>query len=81
MTHDTDRNAAVEATWRSSLTTGDLPDGKGVPWFERPFIRSVARRLPANPRCKLCYDPFCLPIGRQLPPLTTMLYWRSYRSS
>lgn len=48
----------VEEIWRTYMTTGSPPEGAGQPWFESPTLRRVARRLPADPRCNLCYYPF-----------------------
>lgn len=48
----------VEAVWRSYLTEGKMPPGERLPWFERGGMRAVARRLPTDPRCQICYYPF-----------------------
>lgn len=52
------RDPNVEAVWRSYLTRGKLPEGVDFPWYEAPGMRSIARRLPADPRCQICHYPF-----------------------
>jgi len=58
MNKDVNRDPRVEEVWRSYLTTGKLPPGVQLPWYEAPAMRSLARRLPADPRCQVCYYPF-----------------------
>jgi adenylate cyclase len=58
MEAEKNRDPHVEAVWRSYLTTGTLPDGQHLPWYEGPSMRAVARRLPSDPRCQVCYYPF-----------------------
>ena len=48
----------VEEVWRSYLTTGKTPEGIDLPWYESAGMRTVARRLPSDPRCQMCYYPF-----------------------
>jgi adenylate cyclase len=55
---DINRDPQVEEVWRTYLTTGRPPDSVKLPWFEAPGLRAVARRLPADPRCQVCYYPF-----------------------
>lgn len=58
MTNDSTRDPNIEEVWKSYLTTGKVPEGVDLPWYESPAMRAVARRLPADPRCKMCYYPF-----------------------
>ncbi len=48
----------VEEVWRSYLITGKTPEGVDLPWYESAGMRLVARRLPSDPRCQMCYYPF-----------------------
>jgi adenylate cyclase len=58
MNKDVKRDPKVEEVWRSYLTTGKPPKGVELPWYESPVMRALARRLPADPRCQVCYYPF-----------------------
>ncbi len=58
MAQDNERDPDVEEVWRAYLTTGKPPKGVDLPWYESPVMRAVARRLPSDPRCKVCYYPF-----------------------
>jgi adenylate cyclase len=58
MNNDSKRDPEVEEVWRSYLTTGKTPKGAGLPWYESAVMRAVARRLPSDPRCQVCYYPF-----------------------
>ena len=58
MNRDDTRDPQIEEVWRSYLTTGKLPPGVHLPWYESPAMRALARRLPADPRCQVCYYPF-----------------------
>jgi adenylate cyclase len=58
MNEDTARDPKVEKVWRSYLTTGKPPKGVDLAWFEAPTMRALARRLPTDPRCRICYYPF-----------------------
>jgi len=58
MNTNINRDPQVEEVWRSYLTTGRPPESVKLPWFESPRMRYVARRLPASPRCQVCYYPF-----------------------
>lgn len=40
------------------MTTGNMPDFQDLALFEHKFLRPVARILPSDPRCKVCYYPF-----------------------
>ena len=48
----------IEEAWRTYLTTGSLPDFIAAPWYQSKRLRPLYRRLPADPRCRLCYYPF-----------------------
>jgi adenylate cyclase len=50
--------AEIEEAWRVYLTTGKPPEHIHVPWFQSSRLRPFYRRLPAEPRCRLCYYPF-----------------------
>lgn len=48
----------VEKAWRTYLTTGKHTDFISGPWYTSSRFRPLYRRLPTNPRCRLCYYPF-----------------------
>jgi hypothetical protein len=50
--------AEIEEAWRVYLTTGRPPEHVHAPWFSSSRLRPFYRRLPAEPRCRLCYYPF-----------------------
>lgn len=52
------RDPEIEKVWRSYLTTGKLPRGSRLPWYESKGMRAIARHLPTDPRCQICYYPF-----------------------
>ena len=59
--HDHNRELpqyALNELWQMYLTTGDVPKGAGRPWFMSRRLRPLIKRLPANPRCRLCDYPF-----------------------
>src|SRR5512145_854050 len=58
MTTEVKKQGAIEEAWRIYLTTGDVPDFVGAPWYHAKRLRSLFRQLPADPRCRLCYYPF-----------------------
>jgi adenylate cyclase len=58
MVNDNTNEQQAEKVWRSYLTTGSLPEGYKLPWFESPVIRTLAHRIPADPRCRVCHYPF-----------------------
>jgi adenylate cyclase len=58
MDRDDKRDPQIEEVWRSYLTTGKPPKRINLPWYESPAMRAVARRLPTDPRCQVCYYPF-----------------------
>jgi adenylate cyclase len=66
MNMNVNRDPQVEQVWRSYLTTGKVPEHIKVPWYESASMRAVARRLPADPRCQVCYYPFSGLGGRLL---------------
>jgi adenylate cyclase len=50
--------AEIEEAWRVYLMTGRPPEHIHVPWFASSRLRPFYRRLPSEPRCRLCYYPF-----------------------
>jgi adenylate cyclase len=58
MNQEFQRDPEIEKVWRSYLTTGKPPKNVNLPWYESPGMRAVARRLPTDPRCQVCYYPF-----------------------
>jgi adenylate cyclase len=56
--HDHEQPYELNELWRQYLTTGDVPKDAGRPWFMSRALRPLVRRLPANPRCRLCDYPF-----------------------
>jgi adenylate cyclase len=58
MAEPTDAAKRVEEVWRTYLNTGYPPDYLTVPWYMSPGLRPFLRRLPSNPRCRLCHAPF-----------------------
>jgi adenylate cyclase len=52
------KNGMIDEAWRIYLTTGDVPDFVGAPWYHAKRLRPLFRHLPADPRCRLCYYPF-----------------------
>jgi adenylate cyclase len=58
MTDAQEQDEQVEAIWHTYLLTGSMPDFVGQPWYQKPFTRPIVRRLPAEPRCRLCHNPF-----------------------
>jgi adenylate cyclase len=48
----------IEEAWRTYLTTGEVPGTLATPWFKSARLRPVFRRLPSEPRCRMCYYPF-----------------------
>jgi hypothetical protein len=55
---DHDRQAEIANAWRMYLTTGRLPKGMHLTWYETPFLKRMARLLPKDPRCRICFYPF-----------------------
>lgn len=58
MGNDHKRDPKIEEVWLSYLTSGKTPKSVKLPWYESPGMRKIARRLPADPRCRVCYYPF-----------------------
>ena len=48
----------VELVWRTYLMAGGFPKHLHQDWFEWKIWRPLVRRLPHNPRCRICYYPF-----------------------
>lgn len=53
-----DREARVEEMWREYMSTGEAPDYAGTKWFDSKIFRPLVKRLPHDPRCRICYYPF-----------------------
>ena len=58
MDEKVNRDPEIENVWRSYLTTGKPPESIKLPWYESPQMRAIARRLPTDPRCQVCYYPY-----------------------
>lgn len=58
MNKKSDSDAFAEYVWHTYLTTGDAPEEAHLHWAERKSLRSLARRLPKEPRCRFCHYPF-----------------------
>lgn len=54
---ENDQNRADEL-WRLFLTKGDHDPSLNAPWYTSTRLRPLIRRLPSDPRCKMCYYPF-----------------------
>jgi adenylate cyclase len=50
--------AGFEEIWRTYMMTGRPPEEMRAPWFRSKRLRPLIRRLPASPRCRMCYYPF-----------------------
>src|SRR5258706_4431567 len=48
----------IKHVWHTYLTTGDMPESLHPPLVARKFLRPFIKRLPQEPRCRLCYVPF-----------------------
>jgi len=48
----------IKHVWHTYLTTGDMPESLHAPLVSRKFLRPFIKRLPQEPRCRLCYVPF-----------------------
>lgn len=57
-TDDPDSKRQLEEAWRYYLTTGDVPKDMGAPWFMARGLKPLIKRLPSDPRCRLCDLPF-----------------------
>jgi adenylate cyclase len=53
-----DPKRQLEEIWRYYLTTGDMPKAMGAPWFMARSLKPLIKRLPSDPRCRLCDLPF-----------------------
>ncbi len=53
-----DQQRLISEIWRTYLTTGDMPKDMGAPWFRSNMLRPLVKRLPSNPRCRICDYPF-----------------------
>ena len=48
----------IKNAWYTYMTTGDMPPSVNVSWFEHKVFRPIIKRMPRNPRCRICYIPF-----------------------
>ena len=53
--HDKER---ADEIWRVYLNTGRPPGDLPIPWYVKPGAQGLLRRLPSDPRCRLCSAPF-----------------------
>lgn len=51
-------SASNDKIWEYYLTRGEFPDEVHAPWFIAKELRPWIRRIPSEPRCRLCYYPF-----------------------
>jgi adenylate cyclase len=58
LTDPTDAERRLEEMWRSYMLTGKWPSYIRTPWYATRWLGPLIRRLPADPRCRLCYYPF-----------------------
>lgn len=58
MTSEQIRKTQIDNIWRTYMTTGRVPDDVPMLWYKSKSLRSIARILPADPRCAICYYPF-----------------------
>jgi len=52
-----DHDHKTEEIWRLYMTTGEVPDYVGQPWFKAKTLKSLFSHLPADPRCLICHYP------------------------
>lgn len=55
---ETEKEHRAEEVWRTYMTTGNMPDFSGAPWHRVHSLRPIVKRLPDEPRCRLCHYPF-----------------------
>jgi adenylate cyclase len=48
----------IERIWHTYLTSGEYSHELHVPWYHSMRLRPLIRRLPTEPRCRICYFPF-----------------------
>ena len=53
-----DHDHKTEEIWRTYMTTGEIPDYVGQPWFDKKILKPFFSHLPADPRCAICHNPF-----------------------
>jgi adenylate cyclase len=58
MTERNERAEISERVWRAYMTGGEMPDFVHPPWYESKLFRPIIKRLPTDPRCRICYKPF-----------------------
>ena len=52
------KEGKYDPVWRAYLETGSFPEDTPSPWYKSGKLRPWVRRLPAEPRCRICYYPF-----------------------
>jgi adenylate cyclase len=57
-TDSAENERRFEEMWRSYMMTGRWPSYIRTPWYTSRWLAPIIRRLPADPRCRLCYYPF-----------------------
>ena len=58
MNKEKEKDHSGAEVWRSYMMEGQLPAFASPPWFENKRLRPLAKLLPSDPRCKVCYYPF-----------------------
>jgi adenylate cyclase len=58
MNEESEREKLAELLWRTYMTTGKVIHEADPVWFESKSLRTIVRRLPSDPRCKVCQYPF-----------------------
>jgi len=53
-----DNSEVIDKIWHAYLTTGEVPSFIDAPWYRSRQLAALYRRLPANPRCRVCHYPF-----------------------
>jgi adenylate cyclase len=54
----TERDRLAAEVWRTYMTTGEMPKFAKTLWLSARWLRPVAKALPEDPRCRICYYPF-----------------------
>jgi adenylate cyclase len=55
---ENEQSEEVNQIWRAYLTKGETPEFQHMPWYRTKKIVALYRRLPSNPRCRVCQLPF-----------------------
>jgi adenylate cyclase len=48
----------IEKVWHTFLAKGQYLEDMRAPWYHSARLRPWVRRLPSEPRCRVCYFPF-----------------------